>query len=146
MPSPPIEETPLQKVLRKGPNGSPVLDELGFELSYSKVLKATTRPRRAVKSSAAYFDMLNKEITADKRKAEIMGTPWNQVSATSQMAWTDRIARDLGKEYHKVGMEDFEEWARRGFKAEEGEFEARNMTEDEKARILRLATGSAFRK
>ena len=74
-----------------------------------------------------------------------MGTVKDHVSALTHMAWDDRVARELGIPYHKVEMEHFEELAKRGFVGKEGEFEAKNMSEEERNRISRLATGSAFR-
>jgi hypothetical protein len=43
--------------------------------------------------------------------------------------------------HHAVGMEDFEEWHRRGFKAEGEEFEAENISKKERGRISKLAAG-----
>jgi hypothetical protein len=62
------------------------------------------------------------------------------------MAWDDRVSRDLGIPYHAADLEDFEEWYRRGFRAEEGKFEAENMMEEERARINKIVIGCAFRK
>jgi hypothetical protein len=62
------------------------------------------------------------------------------------MAWEDRVVRELGKPYHKVVMEDFEEVHRRGIKYHTDEFVAGNMSKKETDRISKLATGIAFRK
>jgi hypothetical protein len=79
------------------------------------------------------------------RKREIMGTKRDNVSALASMAWNDRVARELGIPYHKIEMKHFEELARRGFVGKEGEFEAVNISEDEKERLTKLCAGSAFR-
>jgi hypothetical protein len=89
---------------------------------------------------------MQKEREEQIRKCEIMGTPREQVSAMTLMAWDDRVARELGIDYHKVEMKHFEELKRRGFVAQEGEFEAKNISEEERERITTLATGSAFRR
>jgi hypothetical protein len=62
------------------------------------------------------------------------------------MAWEDRVARELGKPYHKVVMEDFEEVHRRGIKYQPDEFVDANMLKKETERISKLATGIVFRK
>lgn len=90
--------------------------------------------------------MLDDDKRENDRKAEIMGTPRDQVSAMTMMAWKDRVARELGKPYHKVVMEDFEEVHRRGIKFHPDEFVAAKMSQKEKDRISKLTTGSAFRK
>lgn len=79
------------------------------------------------------------------RKLEIMGTRREHVSALTYMAWEDRVARELGIPYHKVEMKHFEELASRRFIPKEGEFEAVNMSEEERERLSRLCTGAAFR-
>ena len=62
------------------------------------------------------------------------------------MAWEDRVARELGKPYHKVVMEDFEEVHRRGIKYQPDKFVDANMLKKETERISKLATGIVFRK
>jgi hypothetical protein len=57
-----------------------------------------------------------------------------------RMAWEDRVARELGKPYYKVVMEDFEEVHRRDIKYHPDEFVAANMSKKETGRISKLAT------
>lgn len=89
--------------------------------------------------------MLKEESRENARKGEIMGTPQENVSALTSMAWNDRVSRELGIPYHKVEMKHFEELARRGFVGRPGEFEAVNISKEENERIMKLCTGSAFR-
>lgn len=131
------------KCVANGPNGPKVYDEAGFELSYKKCASVGRAPRRS--HGAQYFAMLEREAEESRRKEEIMGTRREHVSALTSMAWNDRVARELGIPYHKVEMKHFEELARRGFKAKEGEFEAANMSKEEQERLTKLCTGSAFR-
>ena len=56
----------------------------------------------------------------------------------------DRVARDLGLAFHEVGMEEYEEWQKRGFKANAEDFD--NMSNQEKDRLMELMAGSALRK
>jgi len=122
----------------------PTYDEMGYEIDPVKVAKAGRRPRQL--SPDSYMKMLDDDKREGDRKAEIMGTPRDQVSAMTLMAWKDRVARELGKPYHKVVMQDFEEVHRRGIKFHPDEFVASKMSKDEQDRISKLATGSAFRK
>jgi hypothetical protein len=135
----------MERCLAGGPNGPKVYDELGFELFYEKCAGinrgAIRRPR-----GQKYYDMLDERDLENARKREIMGTKKENVSALTSMAWDDRVARELGIPYHKVEMKHFEELAKRGFVGKEGEFEAVNMSEEEKERITKLTIGSAFRK
>ena len=50
-----------------------------------------------------------------------MKIPKEQVSAFMYSIWDDRVARDLGKPFHEVVFEDFEEWQRKGFSVAPGE-------------------------
>ena len=54
------------------------------------------------------------------------------------------MAKDLGIAFHEVGMEEYEEWQRRGFKAQVKEH--KDLSEQEVKRLRDLATGSALRK
>lgn len=138
------DDDPVQRCLNKGPNGSPTYDSLGYELDYHAIAAASRRPR--ARSGKKYMEMLERGQNEDDRKAELMGMNRNEVSAFSMMAWDDRVSRDLGIPYHKVQMEHFEEWYEKGFRAQPGEFNSKNITPEEDKRILKLAVGSAFRK
>lgn len=138
--------SPMSRILARGPNGPPVYDELGYEMDYAKVLQAQRPISRRSRGSKKYEAMMERSAREQERKREIMGTPKDNVSAMTLMAWDDRVARELGKPTHRVEMEDYEELARRGFQAKLGEFEAKNISKEECDRISREATGSAFRK
>lgn len=137
----PKSKTSSMKVAR---HEKPIYDELGNEIDPLKVAKAKRRPRQL--SPDTYMKMLDDDRKENDRKAEIMGTPRVEVSAMTIMAWEDRVSRELGKPYHKVVMEDFEEVHRRGIKFHPDEFVAAKMSKTEMDRITKLATGSAFRK
>ncbi|KAI9785890.1 MAG: hypothetical protein M1839_008156 [Geoglossum umbratile] len=140
------KNNPQAKILARGPSGPPVFDEMGFELDYNKVAGSRRRPGCRTMSYEKYEEMLEQDRREGDRKAEIMGTEKNKISAVTLMAWDDRISRDLSIPYHLVDMEDFEEWYRRGFRAEGAEFEAKNMSEEERERLTNISIGSAFRK
>lgn len=126
-----------QMCVQKGPEGSPTYDHLGYELDYYKCAGIRPRGRRRRKD-VAELDL--------RDKAKIMRMDKDKVSAFVLMAWEDRIARDLGKPFHKVEDADFLEWQARGFAANEDDFDPKKIGKAEHDRITELATGSAFRK
>lgn len=136
----PKKPMPSTKCLQKGPRGSPTYDELGYELDYDYIVKCSGRPRRPGKRAEEKTDQTMKD---GARKAEIMGRP-DDVRVQEGAAWDDRVARDLGKAFHEVGMEEYEEWAKKGFELKDGEFD--DPSEEEKERLMKLQSGSALRK
>ena len=58
----------------------------------------------------------------------------------------DRVSGYLNIPFHEVGVEEFEEWQRRGFIVKPGELEMENLSKAEWNRLMTLATGSAFHK
>lgn len=57
----------------------------------------------------------------------------------------ERVEKDTGVPFHKVGPEDVKEWERKGFrKAKKGEFQ--NFSQEERERLTRLSEGSLLRK
>ena len=87
---------------------------------------------------------------ADRRRmAEIFfekgEAPENPEHARGADHWKDRVSKDLNVPWHKIGVEHFEEWEKKGFKkARKGEYE--NFTEEENKRMLRLLQGASLRK
>ncbi|KAL8791232.1 MAG: hypothetical protein Q9213_000189 [Squamulea squamosa] len=136
--TPEPSNNPVQVCLRKGPRGSPTYDEMGYELDFDYVLKSTGRPRPLSKRAQQRLEQKEKD---SERKADITGRPNNTLEET---AWDDRVARDLGKAFHEVGMDEYEEWREKGFRVKNGEFE--DPTEEEKERLKKLLIGCALRK
>lgn len=139
-PSPEREPSPRQICLRKGPRGSPTFDRMGFELDYEYIIKCQGRPRPLSKRAMANLDKKREE---SERKKKIMWADTERVTST-EPAWDDRVARDLGIAYHEVGIEEYEEWQKKGFHASPGEFE--NPSQEEQDRINGLMVGCALRK
>lgn len=125
--------------------GAPLHDLLGYRIDFKKLDRASRPFSKSSLGTQKYMDKMERENIEAKRKAEIMGTERSHTSAFSSMAWNDRVARDLGMDYHKVEMIHFEEWHARGFRVRSLEFDHGNITKEENDRILRLAVGSAFR-
>lgn len=88
---------------------------------------------------------IEETLKEQDRNVEIMGTPSDEAPGVTPMAWGDRVGWELGMAYRKVSMEDDEEILRRGIRFE-GEFLAKNILPEEWDRIMKLATGSDFRK
>jgi hypothetical protein len=90
------------------------------------------------------------KASADQRRiAEIFFEngegPADPEHANGANYWKDRVSKDLGVPWHKIGVEHFELWEKRGFKkARKGEYET--FTEEERERMMRLMTGASLRK
>ncbi|KAK3942846.1 hypothetical protein QBC46DRAFT_57241 [Diplogelasinospora grovesii] len=129
-----------EKVLRLGPNGPPVRDELGYRLSYDALKKSRTR--RAPRDMTKFMAMLDEDERIARRKRELMGQPDNK--DMPEAVWTDRVARDLDIPFHCVELPEFEEWYRRGFRLQPGELIER-PSKEERLRLDVLMTGCVFR-
>lgn len=138
----PKEEDTATRLLRAGRNGPPVYDEMGFELDYDKV-GGGGRP-----SKQAMLNRMDRAVARAERKgavkARVMGMEEEKVSFDVERAWDDRVSRDLGIPFHKVGAEQFEEWEKKGFKANPRDFE--NLGKEEEERLDFLQAGCALRK
>ena len=139
-----------EQVRRKGLNGSPTYDTLGYELDKQYIIKKISN--RMPSARSAWGEKAMKKFAEERRntmrKVELLGLNkhGNNISPFDEFVWCDKVARDLGIAYHLVGMEEYEEWKRRGFSVKEGELERENLPDEERERISRLATGSALRK
>ena len=80
-----------------------------------------------------------------ERKADILEIDKEKrIAVTAETGWDDRIARDLGIPYHEVGIEEHEEWQKRGFHIDTGEFD--NFSQEEKDRLHELEVRCTLRK
>ncbi len=138
--TPPLSMDPVEVCLRKGPRGSPTYDKMGYELDYDYICKVSYKRSRP--SYKKTMKMMEKDKKERERKAEIMGLP-EEKSYIQGIAWDDRVARDLDIAYHEVGIEEYEEWQKRGFHANSSDFE--NLSKEEE-RLMKLTEGSALRK
>ncbi len=76
--------------------------------------------------------MLEKDQAEDRALEGYLGLPENGLVGTVRDAVPDRVARDLGVPWHKVGMHSHGYWARLGFTADPEEFKLENISEAEK--------------
>lgn len=127
------------RLISGGPNGPPVLDRFGYRISRSKVMKSN-RPRRRRMS----MKEIMQETEESRRITELMGVPREKCSAMTLSYFKDQVARDLDIPYHTVGIAEYEEWGRRGFKMDPKLWHEK-PSEEESERLLALMTGSAFR-
>lgn len=140
--SPELSLDPVSVCQRKGPLGSPTYDELGYELDYEYLCKTSSRPRPL---SGRAMRRLEEKQKESERKADILRIDAERRKAvTAENAWDDRIAKDLGVAFHEVGIEEYEEWKKRGFHVDPSEFD--NLSQEEKDRLSQLETGCALRK
>lgn len=140
--SPELSLDPVSVCERKGPLGSPTYDKLGYELDYEYISKLSSRPRPLGQRAMRRLEEKQKE---SERKADIIGIDEeNRKKVTAETAWDDRVARDLGIALHEVGIEEYEEWQKRGFHVDSGEFD--DISQEEKDRLSELQEGCALRK
>jgi len=96
----------VEECRRKRLNGSPTYDELGYELDKEFSIKHTGgRPRPLGKRALERLEQKGKDR---ERKAKILGMK-DSGDVRNEDAWDDRVARDLGITFHKVGMKEYEE-------------------------------------
>ena len=130
-----------QQVLRNGPYGPPVYDEMGYPLSYARLKRTTSDPRRY--NAQRHWERIQRDMAKNKKIQKIMGREHCH-NLMTQAAWQDRVARDLDIPFHTVDVPEYEEWRRRGFRLEPGELE-NHPCKQEFNRLIRLMSGSAFR-
>ncbi|RDW60599.1 hypothetical protein BP6252_11982 [Coleophoma cylindrospora] len=134
----------------KGPNGSPSYDKSGFELDYKKVAN-WMRPRPYNKSAMVrgMDKAVNEAVQAEKRMAELFfekgEAPEDTSASDGADYWRDRVSKDLNIPWHKIGVAEFEQWDKMGFKkARKGEYET--FTQEETDRMVGLMSGASLRK
>jgi hypothetical protein len=140
----------LHVCFHKGPNGSPTYDKSGFELDYMKVAN-WMEPKLYNKS--AIVRGMNRAVDKAQSEAELMAeiffekgeAPENLEYGNGKNYWKDRVSKDLSVPWHKIGVDHFKEWEKKGFKkARKGEYE--NPSAAEKKRMSRLMSGASLRK
>lgn len=134
----------------KGPNGSPTYDKSGFELDYDKVAE-WMRPKPYNKGAMvrSMDRAVDKSCRDGRSMAEIFfekgAVPSEAEYSGAKNHWKDRVSKDLNIPFHKIGVEEFEEWEKKGFKkARKGEYE--NFSKAEEERITRLISSASLRK
>ncbi|KAK4947428.1 hypothetical protein LTR10_013796 [Elasticomyces elasticus] len=138
----------------KGPNGSPTYDQSGFELDYFKVAE-WLKPKRVNKNRAQRIrnqDKHLKKLTYDWDRMTALffiggQGPSRWENKYVELLIKDKVSKDLGIPFHRIGVAEVEEWARRGFPKENpNAFTDATVTEEEKKRLLFLLQGGSLRK
>ena len=140
----------LYVCFKKGPKGSPTYDKSGFQLDYEKV--AYWMEPKSYNKASMMRNMdrsIDKRCADEKRMAEIFfekgEAPANLKYSNNADYWKDRVSKDLGGPWHKIEVEHFEEWEKRGFrKARRGEYET--FSKEERDRMVRMMSGASLRK
>ncbi|KAK7931557.1 hypothetical protein PG985_002269 [Apiospora marii] len=139
--------------LSKGRRGSPTYDTAGFELDYDKVFRTLAprayNKRRIVKGMGDYLATAE---TFDSRMFDIFFEEGDEVMEKKK--WVapvftnyvkDKISKDLGIPWHKIGVAELELWGQKGFPKEKLADWTVFSAEDKK-RMSKMQGGSDFRK
>lgn len=133
----------------KGPKGSPTYDAAGFELDYEKVANwMRPKPYNKAAIMRGVDKNLNRKEIETTRMIELFWEP-GAISSDEPYYdtnyWKDRVSKDLGVPWHKVGVAEFEKWDKMGFpKAKKGDYE--NPSKEERDRMMRMMEGASLRK
>ncbi|KAL9615928.1 MAG: hypothetical protein Q9160_009140 [Pyrenula sp. 1 TL-2023] len=136
----PNVDHPCEAMVKRGPRGPPVYDEMGFELDYER---CTGGPRSKQAILNACDRSLERSEKARNIKSRVIGVKVDD-SPMMEQAWNDRVSKDLGIPFHEVGPEQFEKWQEKGFKASRNEIE--KVLKQDGERLEFLMTGCALRK
>jgi len=143
----------LHVCYEKGPNGSPTYDQSGFQLDYFKVAE-WMKPKRINKNRA---QRMRKQEKYTKKRADDLDRmnalfflggqgPSKGENSYVELLIKDKVSKDLGMPFHRIGVAEVEEWARRGFPREDPKaYVDATVTEEEKKRILFLLGGGSLR-
>ena len=129
----------------KGPNGSPTYDKQGFQLDYDKVAK-WMQPQAYNKS--AIMNGMEGSLKKGQSDAEQMRDIFfekgiNMPSTDNVDYWKDRVSKDLWVPWHRIGVEHFKEWEKRGFEKAKSDV---IVSEEQRRRMLDLYSGASLRK
>lgn len=135
----------------KGPNGSPTYDEAGFELDYKKVADwMAPKPYNKAKMVNGMEKHMQRVKEETLKMIDLFWEPGAIPREGHQDTnhWKDRVSKDLGVPWHKVGVAEFEKWDKLGFpKAKKEEYEKyQNPSEKERDRMMKLMSGASLRK
>lgn len=137
----------------KGPNGSPTYDKSGFRLDYKKVAD-WMKPKAYNKGSM--MSGMNKAVARAEDEKKRMAAAFFEggkgpegidESHYAVDLIKDKVSKDLGIAWHKVGSAQVEEWAEKGFPKQMAKDYVRDtVTNEERKRLSSLETGASLRK
>lgn len=130
----------FETMSKQGPNGPPIYDELGFELDYKRCTGGPSSKDAMLDASERVMDRMERETAAKVRVTGMKKAAFEDI----EDAWDDRVSRDLGIPFHMVGSKQYQEWKRKGFKADPKEIE--KIAEQDSERLDFLVEGCSLRK
>lgn len=90
---------------------------------------------------------------ADQEDKEMVEIFWEEGEAPlnprtcSTDAIKDRLSKDLYVPWHRIGVQHFEEWEKKGFKkARRGDYDLEPFSKEDRERLMRLLDGASLRK
>ena len=141
----------------KGRDGSPTIDQAGYELDYDKVMgwfkPTSVASLRPTPSKMKKFDEhVEKKRREEQQVLDIFfeGGAAPDVNASDFPSFTidvikERVEKDIGVPWHKIGSQEVREWEQKGFtKARKGEYQ--DFSSEDRKRFLDLHEGCVFRK
>lgn len=142
----------MHRCHEKGPNGSPTYDSAGFQLDYQKVAESHSSPWP---KKTAMIQRMNVVIASMKFLEEMItkvffdDTEENKKSISGSMVSIDlakdKISKDLGIPFHKIGREEVMLWEQKGFEKLKME-DWMTYSEEDKKRWMKMLSGGKFRK
>jgi hypothetical protein len=128
-------------------NGRPTYDHAGFQSDYNKVLD-WMKPFRRKALTPAQSDRLTQRSDDESKMANVFfekGARPGGFEAYYQMgAFKERVSKDLGILWHKVGLKQVREWEQKGFtKAQKGQY--REFSQQCKAKMSDFRKGLDMR-
>ena len=134
---------------KKGPQGSPTYDEAGFQLDYKKVAD-WMKPKAYNKESMVngmerHLEKVEQERAKMAAIFFVDGEAPGDKFDTNEQYWRDRVSKDLDVPWHKVDSKSFEEWEKRGFEKQNAD-DWREITAEDRKRMMRMLTGASLRK
>jgi hypothetical protein len=146
----------LYKCLAKGRSASPTYDAAGFELDYDKVNAAINgvfdSEEEEEKHERYYEEMLDDD---EREEKELFKTflidpdkPYkgkvNPMEVENYIK--DHVSKDLGVPWHQIDSQRIKDWRGKGFERVKFDTWWKTPTEEEDKRMLKMITGSDFRK
>ncbi|KAL9624964.1 MAG: hypothetical protein Q9160_001011 [Pyrenula sp. 1 TL-2023] len=130
----------FETMMKRGANGPPIYDELGFELDYKRCTGGPSSKDAMLDASERAIERMQREATIKARATGIKKDDFSDI----EDAWDDRVSRDLGVPFHMVGSNQYKEWKRKGFRADPKEI--KEIAEKDSERLDFLKTGCSLRK
>ena len=144
----------------KGRDGSPTFDKAGYELDYDKVMNWFKPVSvQSIKPTPAKERRFGAHVASEHDKKQQMLDAFFEEGAVPNLkelpdtvndfnmmsAVKERVKKDTGVPWHKVGPSEVRDWASKGLKkAKRGEYQ--EFSEEDKRRFIDKLSGASLRK